>query len=567
MKAQALIKFKNEVNETMLLFEDRLDLFLSALYSARGLFNVRKTETVDWKEWTAFVDPETITSRFPGINAIRFIQRVTANDKDAFMQFMKSDTRLTGSANPNFKIFPEGNRDEYYVVKYFEPYEGNESNHGFDVLSESARKEAFYSARDSSQVAATERITLVTDIGKNEPSFLLILPIYRYGVEISTVENRRKALYGFVDIACRMREFVAGVFKSKKLQSDFDFDVFDSDILTADHLLFSNLKTETLINATFSEIKLLNIGGQIWTLRFQSLSGFRLGPIQQIFPQLIALIGTIFSFLLFGLLLAFSTSRSRAEELAEKMTVDLRSEVGERRRAEDQAKEALKIKSDFVSMVSHELRTPLTVIKESLAIVQGGSTGTVSSEQKDFLETATKHVARLFRLINDVLDFQKLESGRFEFKASKVDINMLVKETIQDLTLITQSKGLNLVLHADPFLPVVTADRDKITQVLSNLINNAVKFSEKGTITIKTMKNENQIRVSVRDEGPGIREEDLRRLFQSFSQIKTAGAGKTGGTGLGLAISKRLIEAHKGEIGVESVYGRGSTFYFTLPIR
>lgn len=570
IEQQASIKFENEVNRTMALFEDRLHLLFNSLYSTRGLFNVRKTETLDWEEWTAFIDPETIATRFPSVKAIRFIQRVKAGEKTAFLQFMHGETRVTGTVNQNFKIFPEGERDEYYVIKYLEPYEGNEPNHGFDVLSESVREEAFERARDTGQVTATKRITLLTDVGKDEPSFLLILPIYRYGADISTVENRREALYGFVDIACRIQDFVTHVFEKKTLGNDIDFDVFDSPTVTSEHQIFTNIPTENLVNADeipkFSAAKTLNIGGQIWTLRFQSLSNFRLGPVQRSFSRFVFAVGMIFSFLLFGLLLSFSTSRFRAERLAEKMTVDLRLEVGERKRAEGQAKEALKIKSEFVSMVSHELRTPLTVIKESLAIVQDGSVGTVSSEQKDFLETARKNVERLSRLINDVLDFQKLESGHLELNRNEVDINAVAKETVQDFALVAQNKGLNLSLQADSSLPEINADHDKITQVLGNLINNAIKFSEKGTITVKTVKNKDRIRVSVQDEGPGIREEDIPRLFQSFSQIQTTGAENTGGTGLGLVISKKIIEAHRGEIGVESVYGQGSTFYFTLPV-
>lgn len=244
----------------------------------------------------------------------------------------------------------------------------------------------------------------------------------------------------------------------------------------------------------------------------------------------------------------------------------LRQEITDRKKAEKKTKEAMKVKSEFISMVSHELRTPLTAIKEGIAIVSDGSAGPVNDEQKDFLDTAKRNVDRLSRLINGVLDFQKLESGKVEFDIQENDINEVARDVQKEMVYLAKEKGLDFILKLDEKLPKVRFDRDKIVQVLMNLVNNSVKFTNKGSITISTAREGNTVRVSVKDTGVGIEKREMPRLFRKFEQLAEAKNRRTGGTGLGLAISRGIIAAHKGKIWAESEPGRGATFHFVLPI-
>jgi signal transduction histidine kinase len=228
--------------------------------------------------------------------------------------------------------------------------------------------------------------------------------------------------------------------------------------------------------------------------------------------------------------------------------------------------EALRIKADFTSMVSHELRTPLTAIKEGIALVIDGTTGELNKDQKEFLGIAKRNVDRLARLINDVLDLQKLESGKLTFMLAPEDINGLVHEAYDTMITIAKNKALDIELKLAEGLPNIVFDRDKITQVLTNLVNNAIKFTDAGKITITTENKGNVIQVSVKDSGPGIKEEDIPKLFRHFEQLEKGTERRTGGTGLGLAISKEIVEMHGGKIWAESVYGQGATFIFNLPI-
>jgi len=242
-------------------------------------------------------------------------------------------------------------------------------------------------------------------------------------------------------------------------------------------------------------------------------------------------------------------------------------DITERKEADKKMKEAMELKSQFISTVSHELRTPLTIIKEDISLIMDGAAGRVKDKQKQILEIAQRNIDRLARLINDVLDFQKLQSGRAKFNMQDNSINSVIETVYKTMAITVKKNGVDFRIALDNSLPRVTFDSDKMIQVLTNLVSNAMKFTEKGSITIATRKIENSIRVSVSDTGCGMKQEDLPKLFQQFQQLSSSGGRKTGGTGLGLAISKDIVEKHGGRIWVESEVGKGTTFHFLLPIK
>ena len=236
----------------------------------------------------------------------------------------------------------------------------------------------------------------------------------------------------------------------------------------------------------------------------------------------------------------------------------------------EKAKEKIQIqadaKSEFTSMVSHELRTPMSAIKLGVDLVLTDPTCQLDVKHVRRLNVVQRNIDRLVRLINEVLDFQKIESGKMEFHRKLIQVNDMAREIFQQFLPLAKEKGLKLATDLTARLPRVMCDEDRIAQVVDNLVNNAIKFSEQGTVTIQTQQKGNWVRISVSDEGPGIKDDDQSKLFMSFSQLEINGNKQTGGTGLGLAISKRIVEAHGGQMGVKSVYGQGATFSFTLPV-
>lgn len=265
--------------------------------------------------------------------------------------------------------------------------------------------------------------------------------------------------------------------------------------------------------------------------------------------------------------LEVSVSPVRGDDGAIARIIHVVSDVTERKKAEAKVAEAMAAKSRFLSMVSHELRTPMTAIREGIGIVLDGSSGPLTEEQKDFLETAKRNVDRLSRLVNDVLDFQRLDAGRASFTMRPGNVGEVIDEVVKAMLPVTRGKELSLESRVEPGLPMTLFDRDMLTQVLINLVNNAVKFTDAGGVTVAAARKGDSIVVSVSDTGVGIKKEDIGKLFRDFSQLEEGLARRKASTGLGLAISKKIVEAHKGEIWVESEFGKGAAFKFRLPVR
>jgi PAS domain S-box-containing protein len=224
-------------------------------------------------------------------------------------------------------------------------------------------------------------------------------------------------------------------------------------------------------------------------------------------------------------------------------------------------------KSRFVSNVSHELRTPLTIINTFVSLVNAGGAGPVTEQQKECLATVLRNCDRLAELIDNVLDLGRIESGREEFRRRRVNLADLLKQAHHDFLPKCELSHQQLNLDIPAALPEVLCDRDKIAQVLTNLLGNANKFSqENGVITLRAIPEDDAVRLEVEDNGPGIPPEDQGRIFEAFVQLSRPENGtKVKGTGLGLAISRHIIGAHDGLLQLESAPAKGSRFYFTLP--
>jgi signal transduction histidine kinase len=228
------------------------------------------------------------------------------------------------------------------------------------------------------------------------------------------------------------------------------------------------------------------------------------------------------------------------------------------------------MKSDFVSNVSHELRTPLTSISGYTKLLLMEKLGSVNDQQKDCLNIVAEESERLTRLINNVLDLSKLESGKIKFKLEKITIKEIATSTIQTLIHVANDKNITIKLKSIGKTPDFKASKDLVKQVFINLLNNALKFTPedgKISVTIKHQKTTNMIDIAIKDSGDGIEKELIPRLFDKFYQVDSSMTRAYGGTGLGLVIVKHIIDAHKGKIKVKSKIGEGSEFVFSLPFR
>ncbi|MCP3104122.1 response regulator [Myxococcus sp. K15C18031901] len=228
-------------------------------------------------------------------------------------------------------------------------------------------------------------------------------------------------------------------------------------------------------------------------------------------------------------------------------------------------KEVERMKNEFVSTVSHELRTPLTSIRGSLGLLEGGIVGEMPAQALDMVRIARTNTERLIRLINDILDLEKMEAGKLELKLASLECHELVEATFSGVRGMADAAGVSLRADVED-APKVRGDRDRLIQVLTNLVSNAVKFSPAGAEVTVRVRSEGsgQVRFGVVDRGPGIAEEQRQKLFGRFQQLDGSDTRSKGGTGLGLAISQAIVNQHGGRIEVVSELGRGSTFTFTL---
>ena len=245
-----------------------------------------------------------------------------------------------------------------------------------------------------------------------------------------------------------------------------------------------------------------------------------------------------------------------------------------------------RLKSEFISIVSHELRTPLTSINSALEIILKGSAGDINETMEKFLNLAKRNVERLSAIIYDLLDLSKIEAGKMEFRFEKTNINLpveLVKNTLENLA---KEQNITIKMNLAQDLDLVYIDTQRMEQVLTNLVSNAIKFTrENGTIEITSSKmksseirnnpffetlpdhlSEEYIKIAVKDNGIGIAPENWSKVFEQFKQIENSLSRKVGGSGLGLPIAKKLMDAHKGFIWLESELNKGSTFYLAIPI-
>jgi len=225
----------------------------------------------------------------------------------------------------------------------------------------------------------------------------------------------------------------------------------------------------------------------------------------------------------------------------------------------------LSMRDHFVNIVSHELRSPLSAMRMSVGDLLEGLAGPLSAQQKEYLALSLKSIDRLHRTADELLDLAKMEAGRVPLQKSRFDLAALAHEIKKSLEKEARAKGLTLKTQMPEGSVEIDADQDKIARVLTNLLHNAVKFTEKGVIEISVKDSDENVSCSVSDTGMGISSEDLPKVFNKFEQFGKKDQSKAQGTGLGLSICKQIIDLHGGSLRVESEPGKGTTFSFSLP--
>ena len=434
---------------------------------------------------------------------------------------------------------PAGTRSNYFPVKYVYPLKGNEDVLGFDLASSKVRGAALSKAKELNELALSEPINLVQNTA--EHGVLFLYPVFG---ESSTEDD--------------FQGFVAAIVSLKRLSQTLLFDhnnsisasFFDTTVPGKKQAIY--IADTANSQALFKEYQLL-IGKRMWQVELYE-------PIVRtswLVYWLAQIVGMLFVWLLITFLISVTGTNIQIREQVAKQTHTLRKE-------KQKADEASHIKGQFLANMSHEVRTPINGIKglHYLALQQNDW-----QQARSYIEQADGALGVLLRVLNDVLDFSKMEAGKLDLMQEPINVASLADEMLNLLQFEADIKSIKLSLDFDKTSNlVINTDPIRLKQVLLNLLNNAVKFTGEGEITLKIWQSKKMTYFSINDTGIGISSEAQKQLFKPFAQADSSTSRQYGGTGLGLSICKKLVELMGGAIDLVSYEGKGSTFTFSLPL-
>jgi signal transduction histidine kinase len=570
--------------------ELRLASLTQLASSGAGLLN--SGESLGREGWASYVASLQTTGYGSGFQGLGVAYRVAPAAEARFV------ARVRSEGVPAFHIWtrPESRPrvDERFPVTYLVPVSAvNERTAGFDLGSSPVFAAAIELARDRGEpsFSGLESESVGANGEAASPGVMLFAPFYRGG-RPDSISKRRETFAGVVLVVLNIQRLLQPLLEQEDTRG-IELRVKD---LMQDETIFSSLSHLDYSRGRFSVQHKLTLDGRSWRLDFAGAPEL-VGSISHRNSLLVGLVGGFGTLLLSGAIFHLAALRQRAEQRAREMTMELRVSQSELLRhrdhlaelvaertaellaAKDAAEKAYRIKSEFLANMSHELRTPLHAILSFSRLGQDQANAPTDEKTQRYFSRIVSAGERLLALVSDLLDLSKIEAGKMLIDLQPCDLVQLLREVAVEFEALAGERNLHWHLPPAELLAPATVDAVRFTQVLRNVLSNAMKFSPDGGVIRVKLEPATMIpgkraadlatyvaawRIAVIDEGPGIPEDELELVFDSFVQSSKTHTG-AGGTGLGLAICREIVAAHRGSISARNRAEGGTVFEIMIP--
>jgi signal transduction histidine kinase/CheY-like chemotaxis protein/HPt (histidine-containing phosphotransfer) domain-containing protein len=547
----------------------------SLVHACAGLY--RSSEEVTPQEFSTFA--LTLLRESSGIKALSHIDRIADSERAAFEEKMRtygegykgfSIRDVVGDSN--LSVSPS--RPFYFVITAIEPLNENRPALGVDIASRAQSLVAMNRAIETGSITVTERVQLIQDESQSF-GVVIYLPHFDNKMNINTPEARRAAFRGLNGAVVHLSQLVATSTTRFDLQ-EITLQLLDITEPSRPQSLYIDARPASELPDESVE-RLIEIGGRVWQLKVSRIRGLSLSN-QSLQSWMVLAGGLMLTSLLGGLLMILTGRAALIASLVRERTSELSTSnaqlaaeqaasvrmMEQLKSSRDAAEEADRTKTAFLANMTHEIRTPMTAILGYTDLLLDPQLS--SPVRNQYAEVIRRNGEHLLEIVNDILDISKIEAGKLAIETIPCSLDEIARDVQNMMQPRAQKNGIGFSVEwkGDTSRAILT-DPIRIRQILINLVSNAIKFTQRGGVTMRIERLFDSIHMTVTDTGIGMSQAQIERVFQPFVQGDSSTTRRFGGTGLGLAISRHLSRLLGGELDVESAPGKGSTFRVTLP--